>query len=148
MRAKSRNLVVRQIPADQRIALFLKAVKEFPVLEAVLDEIKEENLTRKNAGLPLDASVQRATTAEQIGELAGGVGATTVKEVTKLEKEAPDKFEEVAQGKTSAKKALKEVKERKRTQTANKAKTTKKKAKNSKAAASTQPPALTCTVQA
>jgi len=44
-----------------------------------------------------------------VAELAG-VGPTTVKQVKKVKKEAPDKFEEIAQGKTTAKKALKGIK--------------------------------------
>jgi hypothetical protein len=52
---------------------------------------------------------QRGNTAKKVAQLAG-VGATTVKQVQKLKKEAPEKFEEVAQGKTTVKKALKAVK--------------------------------------
>jgi hypothetical protein len=115
MRAKSRNMVVRQTPADQRAAIFLKAVKAYPELKAVLDDIKEENLQRKKAGRPLGAGDQRGNTNERVAKMAQ-VGATTVKQVKKLEKEAPEKFEEVAQGKTSAKKALKEVQRKKQTQ--------------------------------
>jgi hypothetical protein len=109
LKAKSRNLVVRQTPADQRAAIFLRAAKAHPDLQAHLDQIEEENLRRKKEGQPLGAGVQRGNTAEQVADLAG-VGATTVKQVQKLQKEAPEKFEEVFQGKTTAKKALKEVK--------------------------------------
>jgi hypothetical protein len=107
MRAKSRNMVVRHIPADQRAAIFLKAVEAYPELKAVLDQIKEDNAQRQKEGKPLGAGVQRGNTAEQIADLAG-VGATTVKQVKQVKEKAPDKFEEVAQGKTTAKKALKE----------------------------------------
>jgi hypothetical protein len=139
MRAKSRNLVVRQTNADQRAALFLKAVKQFPELKAVLDDIKEQNLQRKKAGRPLGAGDPRGNTNEQVAKMAQ-VGTTTVKQVKKLEKEAPDKFEEVAQGKTSAKKALKEVKEKKRTQPS-------KKGKTATETAPRKAPALNCAVE-
>jgi hypothetical protein len=109
MRAKSRNVVVRQTPADQRAAIFLKAVEAYPELKAVLDRIKEENAERQKKGQPLGAGVQRSSTAEQVADLAG-VGATTVKQAQKLQKEAPEKLEEVAQGKKTAKKALSEIK--------------------------------------
>jgi hypothetical protein len=109
MRAKSRNVVVRQTPADQRAAIFFQAVAAYPELKAVLDRIKEENVQRKKEGKALGAGVQRGNTAEQVADLAG-VGATTVKQARKLQKEAPEKFEEVAQGKTTAKKALSEIK--------------------------------------
>jgi hypothetical protein len=139
MRAKSRNLVVRQTPADQRAAIFLKTINAYPELKAVLDDIKEENLERKKAGRRLDASDQRGNTNEQVAKMAQ-VGTTTVKQVKKLEKEAPDKFEEVAQGKTSAKKALKEVQRKKRTQAG-------KTGKRATETSPTKAPALTCTVQ-
>ncbi len=112
MRAKSRNMVHRHIPADQKAAVFLKAVDAFPELKDALDGIEKANRKRKSEGKPLDASDQRGNTAKQVGELAG-VGPTTMKGVTKLKKEAPDKFEEVAAGKKTVKKALKEVKKAK-----------------------------------
>jgi hypothetical protein len=105
MRAKSANMVHRHIPADQKAAIFVKATEAFPEIKAALEEIKKENARKKKAGKPLDAGDQRGNTAAQIAKLAG-VGPTTVKTVTKLKEEAPEKFEEVAQGKTSAKKAV------------------------------------------
>jgi hypothetical protein len=108
LRAKSRNLMVRQIPADQRGAIFLKAVEAFPEIKAVIDQIEEENLQRQKEGKPLDAGDQRGNTAEQVAGLAG-VGATTIKLLKKLQKDAPDQFEAVAEGRVTAKKALKEV---------------------------------------
>jgi hypothetical protein len=142
MRAKSRNLVVRQTNADQRAALFLKAVKQFPELEAVLDDIKEKNLQRKKAGRRLDAGDQRGNTNEEVAKMAQ-VGTTTVKQVKQLEKVAPDKFEEVAEGKTSAKKALREVKEKKKAR----ANQDRKKARPDKADATKKSVAVTCSVR-
>jgi hypothetical protein len=72
LRAKSRNLAVRQTPAEQR-----------------------------------------GNTAEQVAALAG-VGATTIKLLKKLQKDAPDQFEAVAQGRITAKKALKDVEQGKK----------------------------------
>src|SRR5262249_32440744 len=89
LRAKSRNLMVRQTPADQRGAIFLKAVEAFPEIKVVIDQIEEENLQRQKEGRPLDAGDQRGNTAEQVAGLAG-VGATTIKLLKKLQKEAPD----------------------------------------------------------
>lgn len=113
MKAKSLNMIRRHIPADQKAAVFLKAVDAMPELKCILDQIEEENAKRKAEGKPLDAGDQRGNTAKQIGGLVG-VGSTTVKAVKKLKKEAPDKFEEVAKGKTSAKKAVKEITEKKK----------------------------------
>jgi hypothetical protein len=112
MRAKSRNMVVRHIPADQRAAVFLKAVESYPELKAVLDQIKEENTQRKKEGKPLAAGDRRGNTAKKVADLAG-VGATTVKQVQKVQKESPEQFEEVAQGKTTVKKAISKIKEKK-----------------------------------
>lgn len=109
MRAKSRNLVVRQTPADQRAAIFLGAVESYPELQAILEGIKKENLQRRQEGRPLAAGDQRGNTAKQVAGLAG-VGATTVKQVQRLQKNSPEKFREVAEGKTTVKKALKTVK--------------------------------------
>ena len=47
MRVKSRNMVGRHIPADQRAAIFLQAVAQYPELRGVIDEIKAENLDRQ-----------------------------------------------------------------------------------------------------
>jgi hypothetical protein len=106
MRAKSLNMVHRYIPADQKVAVFLKAVEAFPELKAALEEIESGNRKRQVEGKPLDASDQRGNTAKQVGKLTG-VGPTTVKLVKKVKKEAPDKFEQIVQGKLTAKKALK-----------------------------------------
>jgi hypothetical protein len=142
MRAKSRNLVVRQTHADQRAAIFLKAVKQFPELNAVLDEIKAENLRRQKAGQPLGAGDQRGNTNEQVAEMAQ-VGTTTVKQVKRLEKEAPEKFEEVAKGKKRVKEALKEVNEKKNARTSK----NRKQARPDKASPSRKPAVITCSVR-
>jgi len=113
MRAKSANMVHRHIPADQKAAIFLKAVEEFPELKAAVEEIKTENADRKKSGKPLDAGDQRGNTAKQIGKLAG-VSGTTVKQVKRLKVVAPDQFEEVSRGTTTAKKALVEAAQSKR----------------------------------
>ncbi len=108
MRAKSLNLVHRHIPAEQKAAIFLKAVETFPELRAVIEEIAQENAARKKDGQPLVAGDRRGNTNEQIGQLAG-VGATTMKAVKRLKAAAPDQFEAVAQGKRSVKKAFKQL---------------------------------------
>ena len=110
MRAKSANMVHRHIPADQKAAIFLKAVKVFPELKNALDQIKDENAQRKKKGKPLVAGDQRGNTAEAIGKMAG-VGATTVKMVASLQNADPPRFEEVVQGTKTAKKAAKEIQE-------------------------------------
>mgnify|MGYP005850395285 CR=1 FL=1 len=88
MRAKSANMVHRHIPADQKVAIFLKAVDEFPELKAAVVEITTENADRRKSGKPLDAGDQRGNTAEQVGKLAG-VGPTTVKQVKRLKVVSP-----------------------------------------------------------
>ena len=114
MRAKSLNMVHRHIPADRKAAIFLKASEDFPELKAVIGQIKQTNLEKQKEGKPSAAGGQGGNTAKEIGKLAGGVGPTAVKQVQKLKKEAPDLFEQVAQGKKSAKKALLEAKQRKK----------------------------------
>jgi hypothetical protein len=111
LRAKSRNLVHRGMPAYQKVAILLDAAEKFPELNAALNAIAEENLKRRQEGKPLDAGDQRGNTAEQIGKLTG-VGATTVKDVQRLKKKAPAKFKEILQGKKTAKRALKEIAKR------------------------------------
>jgi hypothetical protein len=118
MRAKSLNMVHRHIPADQKAAIFLQAVEDFPEIKTVIGKIKQKNLAKQKSGQPLDAGDQGGNTAKEIGKLAG-VGQTAVKQVQKLRKEAPAKFEEVAKGKISAKKALQLVKQEKQKAAAN-----------------------------
>jgi len=101
----------------------------------------EQNLKRKKAGRPLDAGDQRGNTNEQVAKMAQ-VGTTTVKQVKKLEMEAPDKFEAVAEGTTSAKKALKEVRERKA-----RANQGRKQARPDKATATKKSVVVTCSVR-
>ncbi len=109
MRAKSANMVHRHIPADQKAAIVLKAMKMFPEIKAAFDQIKEENAKRKKKGKALAAGDQRGNTAKAIGDVAG-VGATTVKAVASVQKDDPAKFEELVKGNTTAKKALNEIK--------------------------------------
>ena len=78
-------MVGRQIPADQRAAIFLKAVETYPELQAVIEEIASDNAERKKAGKPLDAGDQRGNTNEELGKLAG-VGTTTMKQARTLQK--------------------------------------------------------------
>ena len=105
MRAKSRNMVHRHIPADQKAAIFLTAVEMYPELKEAIEEIKADNSVRRKEGKPLVAGDQRGNTNKQIADMAG-VGATTVKQVKRLKDRAPDEFDKVLQGKTTVKKAL------------------------------------------
>ena len=109
MRAKSANIVYRHIPADQKTAIFLKAVDTLPELKARLEQIKEENAQRQKDGTPLDASDQRGDTNKETAKMIG-VGTTVIKAVKKLKTESPDKFDDLVQGKTTAKKSLEEIK--------------------------------------
>jgi hypothetical protein len=101
MKVKSLNLVHRHVPADRKAAIFVQAAEDFPEVKAVLDEIQQESAARQKAGKAVAAGDRRGTTAEKVAKIAG-VGSTTVKQVKK--------FKEVVEGKTTAKKALKEVK--------------------------------------
>jgi hypothetical protein len=105
LRAKSLNMVQRQIPADQKAAILLKAADTYPEIRAAITEIKTENAARLKSGRPLGASAQRGNTNKQIGELAK-VGETTMKDVKRLKATNPDGFEELCKGKTTLKKAL------------------------------------------
>jgi hypothetical protein len=102
-------MVHRHIPADQKAAILLQAAESYPEVKEALEGIKEENTKRRKGGKPLGAGVPRGNTAELIGKLAG-VGGTTVKQVQRVKREAPEQFEEVARGRTTAKKALKGLK--------------------------------------
>ena len=109
LRVQSRNLVQRQLPAEQRAAIFLKLIDQFPEIKNVLDEIQRKNRERQATGQPLVAGDQRGNTNQVDAEMAG-VGETTVKVVKKMKKEDPKEFEKLAQGKTTAKKALAKTK--------------------------------------
>jgi hypothetical protein len=111
LRAKSRNLVHRHIPADQKAAILLKAAESYPEVKAALGAIREENLQRQRRGKPLGAGDRRGSTAEQVGDLVG-VGPTTVKQVRRLQKQDPEHFERVARGEASVRQALKAPKEK------------------------------------
>jgi len=95
MKAKSANMVHRHIPADRKAAIFLKAVEQFPALNEVIEQIKDENSQRQKAGRRLVASDRRTTTNKAVAQMAN-VGETTIKAVKKLKNENPEKFEEVA----------------------------------------------------
>ena len=109
LRVKSRNLVQRQLPADQRTAIFLKLADHFPEVKNAIDEIHRKNQERQRTGQPLGAGDQRGNTNKTLAEMAG-VGETTVKVVKKLKSNAPKEFEKLVQGQTTAKKALEKTK--------------------------------------
>ena len=116
MRAKSANMVHRQIPADQKAAIFLKAVETLPELKDVIETIKSENDQRKKGGKPLDDSAQRLNTNQAVAQMAG-VGETTIKNAKRLKDKAPEKLDEVAEGKKSIQQAEKELEEADRLKT-------------------------------
>ena len=58
MRAKSRNMVHRHIPADKKAAIFLTAVEMYPELKEAIEEIKADNSVRRKEGKPLVAGDQ------------------------------------------------------------------------------------------
>ena len=113
MRAKSANMIHRQMLADQKAAVFLRAVDEIPELKAVIETIKDANEQRKKEGKRLGADDQRVSTNKAIADSAG-VGETTVKGVKNVKENAPEKFEEIVQGKKTVKQAKQEIKDEKK----------------------------------
>ena len=132
LRVQSRNLVIRQLPADQRAAILMQLSLQFPEIKKAIDEIKTRNRERQINGTPLVAGDQRGNTNKEIAELAG-VGATVMKEAVKLQKEAPEQSKNVAAGKTTAKKALKQIRDQ--SKSGSQSKTGKNGKKSSTAAA-------------
>jgi hypothetical protein len=98
----------KQSTASQRAVGLLLAAEKYPELQALIDTIASASAARQVKGKPVGTSSQRGTTAAQVGKMAG-VGSTIVKQAQRLQREAPEKLKDVAEGKMSLKKALADV---------------------------------------
>lgn len=123
LRLHSRNLCHRSLSADQRVAQLLLDIVEVPELKELVEQIEAENEARMKAGKAQSTDSQGSTN-RQIGKMVGASPAT-VKKGKAVQKHAPERLAEVATGKKSANKVLKEIKETKKNSSAPKAKAPK-----------------------
>ena len=61
LRVKCRNLIQRHLSADQRAAIFIKKMNDFPELKQAVCEIQSKNKQRQADGKPLGADAQRGS---------------------------------------------------------------------------------------
>lgn len=123
LRLHSRNLCHRNLSADQRVAQLLLDIVEVPELKELVEQIEAENEARMKAGKAQSTDSQGSTN-RQIGKMVGASPAT-VKKGKAVQKHAPERLAEVATGKKSANKVLKEIKETKKKDSPPKAKASK-----------------------
>lgn len=123
LRLHSRNLCHRSLSADQRVAQLLLDIVEVPELKELVEQIEAENEARMKAGKAQSTDSQGSTN-RQIGKMVGASPAT-VKKGKAVQKHAPERLAEVATGKKSANKVLKEIKETKKKESAPKTKAPK-----------------------
>lgn len=107
LRINARNLHHRILSAEQKAAIFLIQEEKYPSLKLLVEKIQTENQERMKAGKSLDDKSQGTNTNEKLGELAGNVSASTIKNVKSVQKHAPQYLADVASGKMSAKTAMK-----------------------------------------
>ena len=117
LRINSRNLCHRVLSADQKAAIFRIQVRKCPSLKLLVEKIQTENQERMKAGKSLEDKSQGTNTNEKLGELAGNVSGSTMKNVKSVEKLAPELLADVASGKMSAKAALKKTAQAKQSDT-------------------------------
>lgn len=110
-RVKSRNLIHRQLSADQRAAVFFRQMRLCPELKQAIEEIQSKNKQRQVDGKPLDAGAQRGNTSKEIANLAA-VGETTMKKIERISRELPKELANIASGVTSANKVVQLLNER------------------------------------
>ena len=120
LRLHSRNLCHRSLSADQRVSQLLLDIVEVPELKELVEQIEAENEARMKAGKAQSTDSQGSTN-RQIGKMVGASPAT-VKKGKAVQKHAPERLAEVATGKKSANKVLKEIKETKKKESAPKPK--------------------------
>ena len=120
LRLHSRNLCHRSLSADQRVSQLLLDIVEVPELKELVEQIEAENEARMKAGKAQSTDSQGSTN-RQLGKMVGASPAT-VKKGKAVQKHAPERLAEVATGKKSANKVLKEIKETKKNSSAPKQK--------------------------
>lgn len=108
LRLHSRNLCHRSLSAEQRAAQLLLDIEDSPELKSLVDQIKAENETRMKAGKARETDSQGSTN-KQLGKMIGTSDAT-IKKAKAVQKHAPDKLKDVAQGKTTTNEVLSDVK--------------------------------------
>ena len=113
LRIASRNLSQRNLSADQRAAIWIKLVKETPSLRAKLETREKENEQRMKSGKPKGESDQGCSTNEYLA-VGASVSPTVMKMVRRIEKEAPEDFEKLAEGTVSSKKVLSQLEAKKK----------------------------------
>jgi hypothetical protein len=120
LRLHSRNLCHRSLSADQRAAQLLLDIEDSPELKALVDQIEAENDARMKAGKARETDSQGSTN-KQLGKMIGTSDAT-IKKAKAVQKHAPDKLKDVAQGKTTTNEVLSDVKAGKKSESVSKPK--------------------------
>jgi hypothetical protein len=100
----------RQSSADQRYAAFLLLGELCPEFKEKYEALKQKGAQQQEAGTPLSTDGQRV---DVLGDkaAAAGVGRSTAAKVEKVRTEKPEAVAEIAAGKTSANKVLKDIKQ-------------------------------------
>lgn len=111
LQVKGQNLVRRHLGAEQRAAILLRSAEVFPEVQQTIQVIVGAAELRKQLGmkLPKQGNVW-GEAADIIGRIVG-VSGSTVKRVRQVQKDAPDKLKELAEGKTTCSRVLKPVKQ-------------------------------------
>ena len=110
LRLHSRNLCHRSLSADQRVSQLLLDIVEVPELKELVEQIEAENEARMKAGKAQSTDSQGSTN-RQIGKMVGASPAT-VKKAKAVQRHAPEQLAEVAKGRLSANKVLKQTKKK------------------------------------
>jgi len=101
----------RHSSADQRYASFSLLCDACPEFRAKYEELEAKGEQQQKEGKPLDTDAQRVDVVKAKAD-AAGVSKTTAKKVEKVKKENPGAVEEIAAGKTTANKELKNLKKK------------------------------------
>lgn len=120
LRLHSRNYCHRSLSADQRAAQLLLDIQDSPELRVLVDQIEAENETRMKAGKARGTNSQGSTN-KQLGKMIDTSDAT-IKKAKAVQKHAPDKLKDVAQGNKTANEVLNEVKATKKNEAVSKPK--------------------------
>jgi hypothetical protein len=96
--------------ADQRYASFVLLCDACPEFKAKFEQLKDKGTEQKKAGIPLITDNQRVDVLKTKAE-AATVSKSTARKVEEVRKHKPEKIKEIAEGKTSANKVLKTLKD-------------------------------------
>jgi len=109
LQAKGANLSRRHLTAEQRAAVLLRAADVLPDVQQAIQTAVGAAELRKQLGMKAPKQADASgEVADIIGRLVG-VSGSTVKRVRRVQEKAPDKLQDVAAGRTTCGKVLKEI---------------------------------------